>query len=142
MVIRTLEEADIDKGLLDVLGNLSKVEKISNGRFGRIFTVYKKQDSPYRVWVAEEAGRIIATATLIVTWKLLRGGIKAGRISDVATHPDWEGRGIGSQLVKNLIEIAKFEGCYKVTLSCSRKNTTWYAKFGFREHEMAMRLDL
>ncbi len=140
--IRRLERRDIDQGLLGVLAHLSQARPIPQDTFDRIMLAYYNKKGPYVVMVAEEEGRIIGTATLIMAWKLLRGGVRAGRITDVTTHPDHQGRGIGSTLVRELLVIAGKSHCYKVTLNCAEKNVGWYKRFGFRRHEVAMRLDL
>ena len=140
MEIRPMQWGDIDNGLLKVLSNLSKVVKIPLAHRQKIWSALASREDS--ILVAEEEGKIIGTATLIITWKYLRGGVKSGRISDVATHPKHEGKGIGSKLVQALIEVARCKGCYKITLSCSEENRPWYERFGFRQHEVAMRLDL
>lgn len=99
-------------------------------------------NSGHHTLVAEEDNKIIGTATLVVGWKLFRGGIKHGRVSDVATHPDWVGKGVGSKLMEEIIKEAFIHGCYKLTLGCNEKNVGWYECFGFRRHEVAMRIDL
>ena len=142
MIIRRLEAGDIEKGLLGVLNHLSQTREIPPERCAQILCAYNEPTGPYRILVAEKDGQIVSTATGIITWKLPRGGVKAGRISDVATHLNWEGQGIGSQLVTNLMELARNEGCYKLGLQCARKNVGWYKRFGFREHDISMRLDL
>lgn len=142
MIIRRLEAGDIEKGLLDVLAHLSKTQDIPPERLAQIMNAYNEATGPYRVLVAEQNDQIVSTAAAIITWKLPRGGVKAGRISDVATHPNWEGQGIGSQLVAHLITLARSEGCYKLGLQCSVENVGWYQRFGFREHDISMRLDL
>ena len=140
--IRKLKTGDTEKGLLEVLDHLSKTREIPPERCAEILRTYAEATGPYRILVAEEGDRIVSTARAIITWKLSRGGVKAGRISDVATHPNWEGQGIGSQLVTRLIELGRTEGCYRLGLQCSEKNVDWYKRFGFRRHDVSMRLDL
>ncbi|MEK7585576.1 MAG: GNAT family N-acetyltransferase [Patescibacteria group bacterium] len=132
---------DIDNGLLEVLSHLSQTEPIPPESKAKIWNNLSNGENAMLVAIGTD-GKVIGTGILIVTWKYLRGGVRAGRISDVATHPDYEGRGIGSVIVKDLIRIAREKGCYKVTLKCSRKNRSWYERFGFKEDEVAMRLNL
>lgn len=141
MDIREMEMPDAERpDFWDTLSHLGEAEMPSRGLLHTIFAW--RCVGYHRTLVAEEGGRIIGTATLVLSWKFLHGGRKAGRISDVATHADHVGRGVGTALVERLLEIAREEGCYKVTLNCSRLNAPWYQRFGFREAEVAMRINL
>ena len=40
-----------------------------------------------------------------------------GHIEDVAVHPNHEGKGVGSAVVRAIVELARQSGCYKVILS-------------------------
>lgn len=98
--------------------------------------------TPVYTYVAVHNDKVIGTATLVIERKFIRRGGLCGHIEDVAVHPDHQKHGVGKALVKRLISLAKFRGCYKVILDCEPKVAGFYQKLGFKESEKHMRLDL
>jgi glucosamine-phosphate N-acetyltransferase len=73
--------------------------------------------------------------------KFIHDGGKVGHIEDVTVNKNYEGKGVGSALVRKAIGFAKQNNCYKVILVCSEKNIQFYKVIGFKEHEISMRYD-
>ncbi len=68
-----------------------------------------------------------------------------GFIEDVFVEKEYRGRGLGAQLVKKAMELAKKEGCYKVILTSRYSKPeihSWYKKSGFTDHGKEFRIDL
>ena len=68
-----------------------------------------------------------------------------GLMEDVYVDETYRGRGIGSELVNKVIEIAKEANCYKLiaTSRISRpKVHKLYQRLGFSQHGVEFRLDL
>ena len=67
-----------------------------------------------------------------------------GFIEDIYIHEDHRGKGLGTEITKRLIEIAKREGCYKL-LCTSRyardKVHEFYKKFGFEDYGKEFRIN-
>ena len=91
--------------------------------------------------VAEEDGKVVGCATLHILPKLLHNGSYVGLIEDVAVLRDFNGKGIGTALVNQLVSLALVEGCYKVILDCDESLIGFYEKSGFHKKEIQMRLD-
>lgn len=89
-----------------------------------------------------EDGRIIGYGNLVIEKKLTHSLSKAGHVEDVVTARDARGIGVGSAIVKALMQAAKDNGCYKAILDCSDANAGFYEKLGFRRNELQMRHDL
>jgi len=53
--------------------------------------------------------------------------------------PDYQGRGIGSQLVKRMLN--KLEGLYMVDLVCDDDMVSFYERVGLKSHRAMMRRD-
>ncbi|MEX1096193.1 MAG: GNAT family N-acetyltransferase, partial [Planctomycetales bacterium] len=85
---------------------------------------------------------VIGAATLVVERKLIHGGRRAGRIEDVVVDRRCRRRGIGRLLIERLCRLAAELGCYRVVLCCDPRNTGFYERCGFREHDVGMRLDI
>ena len=139
--IRKIKEEDFKKGFLETLFNLAPV-KLTSPKAEKIYKKYIKNNPVYHVFVAELENQIVGAITLLIEQKFIHQGGKVGHIEDVVARTGFEGRGIGSALVKTAIKKAKEQHCYRVILDCCQKNIPFYKKFGFYQHETEMRLDL
>lgn len=138
--LRPLEQGDFSRGFLEALGTLAVVDLTQEAA---IHIWRGRNAAGVRTVVAVDArGHILGTASLILEHKFLHRGGTIGHIEDVAVHPDHQGKGVGSAVVKALVELARESGCYKVILSCNDGNLAFYGKIGFRRHDNGMRIDL
>jgi glucosamine-phosphate N-acetyltransferase len=134
IILREIEERDIDKGFLDVLNNLVPPD-IEDKEYARSILQKIKSNSLHKIFVAEDDknGKITGTTTLLVEPKFINKGMKVGYIEDVAVSKDYEGTGIGSKLVMHATTHAiSLEGCKKVLLYCSKRTQPFYEKLGYR----------
>lgn len=83
---------------------------------------------------------LVSTGKIIIDEK--KEGKPAGLIEDIWTREDHRKQGLATQVMKQLLKIAKDYNCYKVVLMCADHNVTFYEKLGFRLHQNAMRIDL
>lgn len=61
--------------------------------------------------------------------------IDEAHITNIAVHPDYRSMGVGSEIVKTLIDIAKKNAMTAMTLEVRESNTVaqhLYTRFGFR----------
>jgi GNAT superfamily N-acetyltransferase len=68
-----------------------------------------------------------------------------GLIEDVSVDEAYRGKGIGSKLVGEVIEVAKEANCYKlIATSCTSrlKVHELYQRLGFTQHGVEFRIDL
>lgn len=91
----------------------------------------------------EEDGKEVARAYLYLIKNELHKE-SYGFMEDVFVDESKRGKGLGSKIVKRLIEKAKEKGCYK--LVCTSRHTKpkvheLYLKFGFKEHGKEFRID-
>lgn len=142
MIIRELKLSDYSLGFCETLTVLSPCV-LSRIDFNYLwYQLLHFQSGIRQTYVAIDNNRIIGTATLLIDQKFARDGGKAGNIEDVAVLPEWQGKGIGKQLIEWIVEKAKEMGCYKIILSCAEKNVGFYEKNGFYRHEITMRIDI
>ncbi|MER5175916.1 MAG: GNAT family N-acetyltransferase [Candidatus Nitrosocosmicus sp.] len=143
-LLRELKEDDFSNGFFETLSNLSKVGKISNEtELSKEILKRINKDKNYRIVIAEDENnhQVVGTATLLIEQKFIHNGGKAGHIEDVVTRKGYEGKGIGKEIMKELIKIAKENGCYKIILDCDEKVINFYEKIGFKKHSIMMRIN-
>lgn len=58
-------------------------------------------------------------------------GLQHGYMEDIIVHPQFQRKGIGQALVKNLLQEAEHIGLEIVTLTFDSKHTSFYAGSGF-----------
>ena len=142
-IIREIKEEDLSNGFIETLSNLSEVGKLANDTNRKIEILSEIKDKNYRIVIAEDNQnhQIIGSATLLIEQKFIHNGGKAGHIEDVVTRKGYEGKGIGREILKELIKIAKDNECYKIILDCDEKLVKFYEKLGFKKHSIMMRLN-
>jgi len=87
-----------------------------------------------KYFIAKENGKIIASCYICVIPNLTRGGKSIGFIENVITDIEYRGKGIGKNIIKNAIEYAKEQNCYKILLQSGNKRTDahgFYESIGF-----------
>jgi glucosamine-phosphate N-acetyltransferase len=140
--VRELTAADLSNGFIETLGNLTETGGLTPASARRILEKMRRA-SLYHVLVAADAdGKVVGATTLLVERKFIHGGGLVGHIEDVAVRKGFEGRGLGGSLVKAAVKTASDMGCYKVILDCKEELEPFYARLGFRRHDLGMRLDL
>lgn len=79
---------------------------------------------------------IFDDATLIGAGRVLADGLDCAYICDVVIHPDYQGEGLGKQIMQSLIEQS--EGHKKIILYANVGKEGFYAKLGFKKMNTAM----
>jgi ribosomal protein S18 acetylase RimI-like enzyme len=74
--------------------------------------------------------------TLIGAGRALADGRDCAYICDIAIHPEYQGMGLGKQIVQNLIEQSK--GHKKIILYANPGKEGFYSKLGFKKMNTAM----
>jgi glucosamine-phosphate N-acetyltransferase len=137
-VIRLLAPGDFDNGFFETLNSLRETG-ITAREAERIL---ESRPSNIRTYVLLVDSQVAATATLLIEQKFIhRGGI-VGHIEDVATRPNFRGRGLARRLIEYLIDEARAAGCYKVILDCDAEVEPFYERIGFRPAGRCMRVNL
>lgn len=64
--------------------------------------------------------------------RLLGDSVYYASLWDIAVEPDFQGQGIGSAIVRELLKIARRQRLRMVGLFTANKNRRFYQQFGFR----------
>lgn len=116
--------SDLDTNLY-----LEHVKKISH--IGTIIVCYI--DNPF-----SENFDIIASGTIIIEPKLIRGGKSVGHIEDIVVKSTHRGKQISKDILDMLKTIAREKDCYKVILDCNEEIQRVYIKSGFEQKGLQM----
>jgi len=140
--VRELRAADLERGFLETLRNLSDTGGLSPKEARGILRTLKRNPL-HHVFVAVAGdGQVVGATTLFVEHKFIHRGGLVGHIEDVVVRKGHEGKGVGGTLVGAAVLKAKELGCYKCILDCKDELVGFYETLGFRRHEVGMRIDL
>lgn len=140
VTVRPLQKDDALNGLLETLDALRPASGISKDRAEAICKQILS-DKNRLVAIAEVNGTIVGTATIIYELKFIHSGGMAGHIEDVAVRKKYHKRGIGTKVVRYLLDDAEARGCYKTILDCGDNLVDFYTGMGFRHTSNGMRYD-
>jgi glucosamine-phosphate N-acetyltransferase len=73
---------------------------------------------------------IIASGTIIIEPKIIRGGKSVGHIEDIVVAEHMRGKGVSQQILDFLKLIARANNCYKIILDCDETVKNVYIKNG------------
>lgn len=129
LIIRQLEEDDIEKGYLEIFDKERKPVSILEAK-----EIFKKTNSSpfHKIFIAIINSEIIGSITLIIEPKFIRNGGLIGHIEDVEIKNNYQRRGVGKKLLKKVLEFAENQGCYKTILDCSDDLMPFYLNSGFK----------
>jgi glucosamine-phosphate N-acetyltransferase len=83
---------------------------------------------------------IVASGTIIIEPKIIRGGKPVGHIEDIVTSSSYRGKGLGQDILELLIQEGREKNCYKIILDCKDNLKGYYEKMDFKESGMQMAL--
>lgn len=87
------------------------------------------------ILVCEVDGTVVSTAMLVICPNLTRAGRPFAIIENVVTHRDHRKSGHARRVLERAFEIAREQGCYKVTLTTGRRDEAtlrFYEGLGMR----------
>lgn len=99
----------------------------------------------YKIYVALTDNETVGTFSLAIMDNLAHMGMPSGLIEDVVVKQEWQGRGIGKQMMYFALEQCRAAGCYKAALSSNRNRTKahqFYESLGFERHGYSFSIDL
>ena len=143
--IRKAEEKDIPS-ILALYSEIdfSNEEPLSLQNAKVIFSQIQSYPN-YHIYVALVQEEIVGTFALLIMDNLAHKGAPSGIVEDVAVSREWQGKGIGKQMMAYSMQKCKEVGCYKMALSSNaiRKNAhRFYESLGFRKHGYSFEVDI
>ena len=140
LIIREIIESDLENDFLESLDNLRQSSNLEQDSARNILKkIFENED--HVIHVAEVDGKIVGSTTLLIEQKFIHEGGIVGHIEDVVVKKEFEGQGIGMNLVLSLLDVAKERKCYKTILNCENGLISFYEKIGFKQKSNEMRFD-
>ncbi len=92
-----------------------------------------EQPETGRILALREGNEVLGMVNLLLTVSTACGG-KTALLEDMVVHPARRGDGLGGKLLNAAIELARQEGCLRITLLTDRSNDAairFYMRHGF-----------
>ena len=141
VTVRELQKKDLWNGFLKSLNSLRPAtDGIEISKAAVIFEKINV-NADHIIAVAETAGKIVGSATLLIEPKFIHDGGLVGHIEDVSVNDMYQGQGIGEKIMNYLLKISRDRGCYKTILDCTDNIMPFYEKLGFRQVANELRMD-
>ena len=131
---RLVKEEDINDVFI-LLNQLKKIdfENIDRKKAWNDFNSNTSSNSIVGIY----NNRIVAYGSVVIENKI-RGEV-AGHIEDIVVDSEVRGKMVGVSLIKELIEISRKKGCYRITLFCNKKLINFYSRNGFKVNNVIMK---
>lgn len=124
--------------------NIDNGKVLSAEEAQKIFTRIKSYPN-YKIFVAKAEGETVGTFALLIMDNLAHMGAPSGIVEEVAVHPNWQGKGIGKQMMEFAMNRCREMGCYKLALSSNLKREAahhFYESLGFQKHGYSFLVEL
>ncbi|MAU25396.1 MAG: hypothetical protein CMC34_01255 [Flavobacteriaceae bacterium] len=131
---RLVKEEDIND-IFILLNQLKKID-LENIDRKKAWNDFKFNTSSNSI-VGIYNNRIVAYGSVVIENKI-RGEV-AGHIEDIVVDSEVRGKMVGVSLIKELIEISRKKGCYRITLFCNKKLINFYSRNGFKVNNVVMK---
>ena len=118
------EQSDMDWSQLSELYRIAPLGEKSPNDLKLVFS-----NSRYKCFVCKNE-------KLIGAGRALADGLDCSYLCDVAIHPDYQGMGLGKQIVRKLMDFST--GHKKIILYANPGKEGFYSKLGFRRMNTAM----
>ena len=125
-----------DMGEVSILLNQLKEMDLSSINYNDAWNRFISNSSSNSI-VGILEDKVVAYGSIVVENKI-RGEV-AGHIEDIVVDDRVRGKMLGVKLVKELIEIGKSKGCYRITLFCDKKLIQFYERNGFEVNNVMMK---
>lgn len=136
-IVRLLAEDDLG----------SQRERLEDPLPGSYYKAFAEieQDANHELIVAELDGEVIGTLHLMFIPSIsFQGGLRA-QVESVRVDERFRGRGIGSEMMKRVIERARARGAHLVQLTTHKSREDahrFYERLGFTKSHVGMKLTL
>ena len=94
----------------------------------------------HRIYVVIDDGVVIGTGTLLIENKMTYGGCRMGHIENILVSENHRNKGVGQNILEQLIKVATSVGCYRIDLNCNSELEHFYNTCGFEKKHACMNI--
>ncbi len=126
--------------LLEELGRPQPKNKVGRTKFEKLIHQYLS-DGDKQILLVEDNGKTVGMASMAFLPRLNQSKPELW-IPDLVVSKDYQNKGIGKDLIKACIKIAKTRNCFRIRLESGnqRKGThKFYKKTGFEQYALTFR---
>lgn len=102
-------------------------------------------DRDQRVLVAEDGGRLVGSAHVMVLRHIGRSLPRSAVVEGVVVDPAYRRKGVGAALMRMAADVAREAGCYKLALTSNLARTgahRFYSRLGWKRTHYGYSLEL
>lgn len=140
MHIETLSAKHMNMGFLDVLEELTEVNLTPTEAISAFWNIMVRMNGT--IFVAINENKVVGTAAVHILPKFVHRLGSVALIEDVVVNNSFRNKGVGQDLMTEVVNFAKQRDVYKIILNCNLNNIPFYEKCGFSTSEYQMRLDI
>ena len=120
MIFKYNEKVDVKElcDLRQAVGWNRMEKELSNPRLQSFYHI--------SVYESEDLGQ-----KLVGFVNCVSNGVTDAYIQDLMVHPDFQGKGIGTELMNKMIEHLKEDGIYMISVLYDEELKDFYSRFGF-----------
>lgn len=143
-ISRKISKNDFSIEIIEMLNTLSFSINTNNENALKItfdtFIDYLEENPFHKVYILYDnvANKVIGMGTLLLEKKIIYNFGTVGHIEDIVIHKDYQNKGYGKRILRNIIYEAKKEKCYKVILNCREELEEFYKKSGLEKKNIQM----
>lgn len=123
--LRPLASTDYHRSHLALLSTLTQAPDVGEEAWtARFNEMVQLKGSYYPIVVVDSSSdQLVATGTLLVERKFIRGAALVGHIEDIAVSDSMQGKGLGKMIIEVLTALSEIVGTYKVSDSSSGRSS-------------------
>ncbi len=141
LILRKLDEKDINKGFFELLSQLTSAEKPTEEAFKeRLDLINRRNVEQIFVIESKAESKIIGTITVFIEMKFIHGINQVGHIEDFVVDKNFRGLKLGKKLMNVAKNYCLENNCYKIILDCEDSLIPLYERFGFKKKANSMQL--
>jgi len=147
MLIRRAAEKDL-LFILELYNELNQAyDQDHSGNCRDYYALWRQIDSEplHHILVAERAGLVTGTATVIIIPNLGHGGRPWSALENVVVAESLRGLGIGRALITEAVNLSREHNCYKMSLTSNLSRHVaheFYRQLGMQTSHVGFTLDL
>lgn len=135
MKIESLKDAIVyfnEKNIIEYLSLLHTLSNVydSDDELKYMIDNFKKQilkfPSNVNIFVILVDNIVVGSGSIIIEQKIIHGFSKVGHIEDIVIDKNYQGKGYGKKIIDYLINFARENNCYKITLGCNDNKVNFY----------------